>query len=59
LQGAIDARWVQVWRVTYEPIFVTIRINDRFSKMIGGMEAKLANMRTKMASENNFLVAEQ
>jgi TolB-like protein/Tfp pilus assembly protein PilF len=59
LQGAIDAGWVQAWRANYEPIFETIRNNDRFSKMIGGVEAKLANMRTRMVSQNNFLVARQ
>jgi hypothetical protein len=59
LQGAIDAGWVQAWRANYEPIFDTIRDNDRFSKMIGGIEAKLANMRTRMTGQNDFLVAEQ
>ena len=59
LQGAIDAGWIQAWRANYEPIFDTIRDNDRFSKMIGGIEAKLANMRTRMTGQNDFLVAEQ
>jgi len=59
LQGAIDAGWVQAWRASYEPIFDTIRGNDRFSKMIGGVEAKLANMRIRMTGQNDFLVAEQ
>jgi TolB-like protein/tetratricopeptide (TPR) repeat protein len=59
LQGAIDAGWIQAWRANYEPIFDTIRGNDRFSKMIGGIEAKLANMRTRMTGQNDFLVAEQ
>jgi len=59
LQGAIDAGWVQAWRANYEPIFNTIRDNERFSKMIGGIEAKLANMRTRMTGQNDFLVAEQ
>jgi len=59
LQGAIDAGWVQAWRGSYEPIFETIRVNDRFSKMIGGVEAKLENMRTRMTGQNDFLVAEQ
>ncbi len=59
LQGAIDAGWVQAWRANYEPIFDAIRGNERFSKMIGGVEAKLANMRIRMTGQNDFLVAEQ
>jgi len=59
LQGAIDAGWVQAWRANYEPVFDTIRENVRFSQMIGGIEAKLANMRTRMTEKDDFLVAEQ
>jgi TolB-like protein/tetratricopeptide (TPR) repeat protein len=59
LQGAIDAGWVQAWRANYTPVFDSIRNNDRFSKMIGGIEAKLANMRTRMVEQDDFLLAEQ
>jgi TolB-like protein/tetratricopeptide (TPR) repeat protein len=59
LQGAIDAGWVQVWRASYEPIFDTIRESDRYSKMMGGVEAKLDNMRIRMTEHDDFLVAEQ
>ena len=44
LQGAIQVGWVEIWKAKLEPIFENIKTQERFSQMIGGIEAKLAVM---------------
>lgn len=55
LQGAIDAGWVQAWRADLEPIFEILRTQERYTLMMGGVAARLANMRIRAKEKNNFL----
>ena len=48
LQGAIESGWVQVCQGELEPIFKKMAIEPRFGLMMGGIRAKLANMRNKV-----------
>ncbi|MBT8115544.1 MAG: tetratricopeptide repeat protein [Arenicella sp.] len=47
LQGAIDTGWVQIWEARLEPIFLVMAEQDRFSQMMGGVDARLAVMRIR------------
>ncbi len=58
LQGAIDAGWVQVWQAELEPAFNTINKEQQFVLMMGGVTARLANMRTRLKAEDEFLLAD-
>jgi hypothetical protein len=55
-QGAIDSGWVQVWKAGIEPIFEQIKHQEQFMRMIGGVEARLLNMRTRMQEDKSFLL---
>ncbi|NNC99111.1 MAG: tetratricopeptide repeat protein [Gammaproteobacteria bacterium] len=55
LQGAIDAGWVEIWRTGIEPILDPLLEREQFVQMIGGVNAKLTNMRTKIQDKSNFL----
>lgn len=58
LQGAIDAGWLQMWRTTLEPSFELLNDDTRFAQMMGGIDARLATMRTKMNMDDEFLLAD-
>lgn len=58
LQGAIDAGWLQKWKTKIEPSFVLINQDTRFAQMMGGIDARLAVMRTKIDTEDEFLLAD-
>lgn len=56
LQGAIDVGWVRAWEAEIEPIMGSMQDDIQFTLMIGGVKARLANMRVRMADEDNFLL---
>lgn len=58
LQGAIDVGWVTVWRAELEPILSQLQLDSQFSLMMGGVRARLATMRSKMAVEDEFSAIE-
>ncbi|MEW6982443.1 tetratricopeptide repeat protein [Colwelliaceae bacterium 6471] len=58
MQGAIDAGWIRVWGADIEPIFTRINQESQYAKMMGGVSARLATMRDKMAADNEFLLAD-
>ena len=58
LQGAIDAGWVKTWQANFEPALSTLHEDTAYQQMIGGVTARLATMRNKLASEDEFLLAE-
>jgi len=57
LQGAIDVGWVRAWEAEVEPILNPIRSDVQFTLMMGGVKARLANMRVRMADEEEFMLA--
>jgi len=58
LQGAIDTGWVETWRINFEPIFSQLNKSQRFNQMIGGVIAKLENMKANSAADSSFLLVE-
>ena len=58
IQGAIDAGWVKVWQVDLEPILTLINEEQQFKQMLGGIKARLANMRARVSGDNSFLFIE-
>lgn len=58
MQAAIDLGWVRVWEAENDPVFADLSKETQFAQMIGGLKAKLANMRIRMQSEGEFLLAE-
>jgi len=58
LQGAIDAGWIRAWQADLEPILSEIKKEQQFTQMMGGIRARLANMRARMEDENSFLLAD-
>ena len=59
MQAAIDAGWVQAWKADIEPVFSSITDNTQFKQMMGGVAARLATMRTKIAADEAFMIADQ
>ena len=55
MQSAIDAGWSSSWQVDIEPIFKKVSDNEQFSLMMGGVKAKVATMRTRLASDQSFV----
>jgi tetratricopeptide (TPR) repeat protein len=58
LQGAIDVGWVQSWEAKLEPIFKSLSDDIQFTLMMGGVEARLATMRSRVAEDDAFLFDE-
>jgi TolB-like protein/Tfp pilus assembly protein PilF len=58
IQGAIDAGWVKAWQVDLEPILTLINEEQQFKQMLGGIKARLANMRARVSGDNSFLFIE-
>ncbi len=58
LQGAIDVGWVRVWEAEFDPAFTLLRREPQFAQMMGGVEARLATMRSRMHEQDEFLLAE-
>jgi len=58
LQGAIDSGWVETWRVDFEPIFIKLKESPRFGQMIGGVIAKLENMKANSDTNVSFLLVD-
>jgi len=58
LQGAIDAGWIKAWQADLEPIFSEINKEQQFTQMMGGIRARLANMRARTSDEDSFLLAD-
>ena len=56
LQGAIDVGWVRAWEAEIDPIMKPLKENIQFTLMIGGVKARLANMRVRMSEEEEFLL---
>ena len=57
-QSAIDAGWVQAWKVEVEPILAKITKTQRFSQMLGGVSARLENMKSRVKEQGSFLLVE-
>ena len=57
IQGAIDAGWIKVWQADLEPILAQLNEEQQFSQMMGGIRARLANMRARSEGDNSFLLA--
>ena len=57
-QSAIDAGWVQAWKVGVEPILSQISKTQRFSQMLGGVQARLENMKSRVKEQRSFLLVE-
>ena len=57
LQGAIDVGWVQSWKIAAEPIFDGFSSEERFQLMLGGVNAKLATMRTRVQQQEQPIAA--
>lgn len=57
-QSAIDAGWVQAWKVEVEPILADLGKTQRFSQMLGGVSARLENMRSRVKEQGSFLLVE-
>ncbi|WP_157575756.1 MULTISPECIES: hypothetical protein [unclassified Pseudoalteromonas] len=47
-----------VWRAELEPILSQLQLDSQFSLMMGGVRARLATMRSKMAVEDEFSAIE-
>ena len=58
LQGAIDVGWVRVWEAEFDPAFTLLKREPQFAQMMGGVEARLATMRSKMHEQDEFLLAD-
>ena len=57
-QSAIDTGWVETWRVDLDPFFVDIKKSQRFKQMLGGVIAKLENMKANSDTDASFLLVE-
>ncbi len=57
IQGAIDAGWVKVWQADLEPILTAMHEEQQFKQMMGGIRARLVNMRARVADESSFVLA--
>ena len=57
-QSAIDAGWVQAWKVGVEPILADLGKTQRFSQMLGGVSARLENMKSRVKEQGSFLLVE-
>ena len=57
IQAAIDAGWIKVWQVEFEPTLAKIKNEQQFNQMMGGVKARLATMRARSEDENAFLLA--
>ena len=51
LQGAIDAGWSRTWAARIEPYFEPLNEHPRFEQMVGGVKARLSNMRNRLQSD--------
>jgi len=58
LQAAIDAGWVTIWQAETEPALELVANEQQFSQMIGGVKAKLENMKSRLNNEESFLLAD-
>lgn len=58
LQGAIDVGWILLWQAQLDPILYSLRSNTQFTLMMGGVEARLATMRSKMDKVGEFSTIE-
>lgn len=58
MQAAIDLGWVRVWEAENDPVFSILSQETQFAQMMGGLKAKLANMRTRMQSQGEWLLAD-
>ena len=56
LQGAIDVGWVRAWEAEIEPIMGAVQEDIQFTLMLGGVKARLANMRVRMSEDEEFLL---
>ncbi len=54
LQAAIDTGWVQTWKTKIEPIFSQLEKSQRFGRMIGGVIARLENMKASYGADLKF-----
>ena len=57
-QSAIDAGWVQAWRVGTEPILAQLSQTQRFEQMLGGVNARLENMKSRVKEQGSFLLVD-
>ncbi len=58
IQGAIDAGWIRVWQADLEPILAQVAQEQQFTQMMGGIRARLINMRAREEGESSFLLAD-
>lgn len=58
LQAAIDVGWIKAWQADMEPILGQMKQDQQFGQMMGGIRARLANMRARNDDDNTFLLAE-
>lgn len=58
MQAAIDLGWVRVWEAENDPVFSILSQETQFAQMMGGLKAKLANMRSRMQSQGEWLLAD-
>jgi TolB-like protein/Flp pilus assembly protein TadD len=58
LQGAIDSGWIKAWQGDLEPILKTVKTEQQFGQMMGGIRARLATMRSRADDDNSFLLAD-
>lgn len=57
-QGAIDAGWTKAWQAEIEPVLAQMNDDQQFNQMMGGIRARLANMRARAEDDNEFLLAD-
>ncbi|MEW6996917.1 tetratricopeptide repeat protein [Colwelliaceae bacterium BS250] len=58
IQGAIDVGWTKAWQAEFEPVLAQMNDDQQFNQMMGGIKARLANMRARAEDENEFLLAD-
>ncbi len=58
LQAAIDAGWVMVWFAESEPALAYLSDNQQFNQMMGGVKARLSNMKRRHNNQESFLLAD-
>ncbi len=58
LQGAIDSGWIKAWQGDLEPILASVKTEQQFGQMMGGIRARLATMRSRVDGDNTFLLAD-
>lgn len=58
LQTAIDAGWVNVWLAESEPALASLSNEQQFVQMMGGVKARLENMKRRLNNEESFLLAD-